>query len=280
MIIETSGDPWSVRVLYIFVGAVISGLVGWISSLYNHYRDSRKHHLEELKQHILEPLRLATLDSAVLPSFQVGFGLQKYNPDAKVSEHPATHGPVLLTQEPETGLDRIGENALLQDARQNHYVSLVASYEKFGRFVARHSQSRRQLIEDLATEILRFSGLPAHPAGDHRGPYVMQLQLAMFVYGRLMEFGEAALTIEQDQDLTCLVGEGLAKWATGRPDQIRALTKKIGDLVDANRHRASELRSELSSLLKEQNALAATLSYEIAAKRLPGRCDLVPFWQM
>jgi len=49
MIAETSSDPWSVRLLLIFVGAIISAVVGWLSSQVNHYRDSRKHHLEEIK---------------------------------------------------------------------------------------------------------------------------------------------------------------------------------------------------------------------------------------
>jgi hypothetical protein len=279
MIIAASGDPWSVRVLYIFVGAVISGLVGWFSSLYNQYRDSRKHHLEELKQHVLEPLRSAMLNETLLPTVGVVFGLQTYNPNVSVSEYPMGHGPVLVTQEPEITLTRVVEKALLEDARQNHYVSLMSSWGGFSQAVAKHSQDRQALIEGLATEILTFSGLPAHPAKDHNGPYIMQLDLAMFIYSRLLEFGEAALKIEQHPDGACLTNGG-ANWAKGRPDQMKAVMQKMDELISANRARATELRSEFAGLVQEQKTLVARFSYEISAKRLPGRCDLVPFFQL
>jgi hypothetical protein len=279
MIIEASGDPWSVRVLYIFVGAVISGLVGWLSSLYNHYRDSRKHHLEELKQHVLEPLRSAMLNATLLPTLEVVFGIQTYNPNAGVSEYPMGHGPVLAAQESEVTLDRVVEEALLEDARQNHYVSLMSSWGKFSQAVAQHSRDRQAWIEGLAKEILAFSGLPAHPAKDHNGPYVMQIQLAMVIYGRLMEFGEATLKIEQHPDSACLTNGG-ANWAKGRPEQMKALMHKMDELISANRDRTTELRSEFASLLQERNTLVGRFSYEISAKKLPGRCDLVPFFQL
>jgi len=272
-------DPWWVRVFYIFIGALVSALVGWVSSLYNHYRDSRKHHLEELKQHVLEPLRAATATPALAPSFQIDFGPQRYNPNVGVSEYPVSHGPVLLVHEPEVTLDHVVEEALLQDARTNHYVHLISAWEKFKESVSRHARDRRELIDCLAADILTFSGLPAHPAKDHNGPYVMQLQLAMVIYGRLMEFGEAALRIEPHPDSACLTNGG-ANWAKGQMEQMKALMQKMDELLGANRNRAAELRRQFAALLQKQKTLVATFSYEIAAKRLPGGCDLVPFWQL
>jgi hypothetical protein len=278
VMIQTDGDPWSIRVVWIFVGALISGLVGWASSLYNHYRDSRKHHLEELKQQVLEPLRTATLAPTLLAAFDVAWGPQAYNTNVRVSEYPVTHGLVLQVVEPETTSDHVVEKALLQDARKNHYVHLISSFDKFSQSVAKHSRHRRELVEELAKNILAFSGLPAHPTNNN-GPYIMQLNLALVVYGRLMEFGEAALKIDQHPDGACLSNGG-ANWAKGQPGQMKDIMKYMDGLIDANRERAAQLRSELAGLRQEQNTLADAFSYEIAAKRLPGACDLVPFVQL
>jgi hypothetical protein len=277
--IQASGDPWSLRVLYIFVGAVISGLVGWLSSLYNHYRDARKHHREELKQSVLEPLRAATLNTDLMPTFEINFGPQTYNPNAGVAEYPIRHGPVLVVHQPEITSDHIVEKALLEDARKNHYVDLIVAWEKFSQSVFRHSQFWHKLIEDMAREIHVSSRLPAHPSDNSGGPYVMHLQLAMVVYGRLMEFGEAALRIEQHPDAACLTNGG-ANWAKGLPEQMKAIMQKMDDLISANRDRVARLRRELAGLRTEQAALVSALSYEMASKRLPGICDLVPFFQL
>jgi hypothetical protein len=272
-------DPWWVRVFYILIGALISALVGWVSSLYNHYRDSRKHHSQELKQHVLEPLRAATATPALTPNFEISFGPQTYNPNVGVSEYPVSHGPVLLVHEPEIILHRVTETALLQDARKNHYMRLIARWEKFVESVSDHSRHRRELLESLAQDILTSSGLPAHPAKDHNGPYVMQLQLAMVAYGRLMKFGETALKVEQHPDGACLTTGG-GNCAKGQPVQVKALLQKMDDLIVVNRDRAAQFVRELAVLTQEQSALVAAFSYEIAARRLPGRCDLVPFWQL
>jgi hypothetical protein len=89
--IQAGGDPSSVRALWILIGAVVGavvvpGVVGWVSSLYNHYRDSRKLHLEELRQDVLEPSRSAALAPTLLPAFEVAWGPQAYNTNVGVSE--------------------------------------------------------------------------------------------------------------------------------------------------------------------------------------------------
>lgn len=272
-------DPWWVRVFYIFIGALVSALVGWVSSLYNHYRDSRKHHLEELKQHVLEPLRAAMTTPALAPTFEISFGPQTYDPNVGVSEHPVSHGPVLVVHEPEITLHRVTETALLQDARKNHYVRLIARWDKFIESVSHHSRRHRELLEGLAQDILTSSGLPAHPVYDSNAPCILQFQLAMVVYGRLMKFGEATVeVVENPNDASLICGS--FTWAKGQPAQIKAVRQKMDDLRIANRERATQLERELTALTQEQSALAAAFSLEIAARRLPGRCDLVPFWEL
>lgn len=227
--IQTCGDPSSLRALWILIGAVIgavvSGLVGWVTSLYNHYRDSRKNHLEEVKRHVLEPLRTATLAPTLLPAFEVAWGRHTYNAKVGVSEYPVTHGPVLQTVGPEISSDHIVERALLADARRSHYKDLIVSWEKFSQSVAKHSQHRREMVEGLAKNILAFSALPEHPANNN-GPYIMQLNLALVVYGRLMEFGEVALKIDPHPDGACL-SNGSANWAKGQTGQLKDLMKAI-----------------------------------------------------
>jgi hypothetical protein len=80
-------DPWWIRVSYIVLGAIISAVVGWFGSLYNHYRDSRKQHSNALKRHVLEPLKAATVNSNLAPVFEVKFGTQTINPNLGVSEY-------------------------------------------------------------------------------------------------------------------------------------------------------------------------------------------------
>jgi hypothetical protein len=72
---------------------------------------------------------------------------------------------------------------------------------------------------------------------------------------------------------------GGANWAKGPTEQMKALMYKMDELLGANRKRAAELQHELAGLSQQRKTLVETFSYEIAAKRLPGRCDLVPFFQ-
>jgi hypothetical protein len=275
-------DPsWWIRVAYILIGALISALIGWFSSLYNHYRDSRKHHLGELKRHVLDPLRAATLVPTLRPTFEVIWGPQTYNPNVGVSEYPVTHGPVLRMREPEITVDRDVEPSLLEDARGNHYPSLIPRWERFIAAVSKHSRDHREFVERLAEDILTSSGLPAHPSKERNGPYIMQLELALVVYGRLMKYGQAMLEVEDHpHEASYLTCSNTARWAKGQPAQIRGIVQRMDSLISTNRDRAAQLERELAALAHEQSTLVALLSYEIAARKLPGRCRLVPFWQL
>jgi hypothetical protein len=272
----TGGDPTSVRVLFLIGGGVISGVVGWISSLINHYRDLKKRHLEDLRELVLEPLRTATLAPTLSPRFGIAFGPQTYDPEVGVSESPVTHGPRLLVVEPETTSSHLREKALLSDARKNHYIDLIASFEKFSQSVAKHSQHRRELFDRLAKEILTFSKLPPHPSGNFGEPYIMQLDLALIVYGRLMHFGESVLKI-QPHEKGAYLTNGSQQLANGQPEQLEAIMRFMDDLRNGNRELASDLQLELTNLKQQQDALAEKFSYEIVSKRLPDGCDLVPF---
>ena len=272
----TGGDPTSIRVLFLIGGGVISGVVGWISSLINHYRDSKKRHLDDLKEHVLEPLRTATLAPTLSPRFGIDFGPQTYDPNVGVSESPVTHGPRLLVVEPETASSHLREKALLRDARKNHYVDLIASFEKFSQSVEKHSLHRRELFDRLANAILTFSALPAHPSGNFGEPYIMQLDLALVVYGRLMHFGESALKI-QPHEKGAYLTNGSQQLANGQPEQLQDIVNYMDELRNSYRELASDLQLELTNLKQRQDALAEKFSFAIVAKRLPKGCDLIPF---
>jgi len=86
--------------------------------------------------------------------------------------------------------------------------------------------------------------------------------------------------VRQDDAKQAYLAYGGANWARAERTQIQALMQKMDDLIAVNRDCASQLEREFSALAQERTALIAALSYEIAAKKLPGRCDLVPFWQL
>jgi len=278
MVTEAPPDPWSIRVFYIFLGAVISAIVGWFSSQVNHYRDSRKHHLEQIKKQVLEPLKASLQAANLKPIIAASWQLHTYNPDASASEIPVAAGPVLVVDAPHVGLGLSFDEALLEDARTRHYADLIGSIENFRDTLLRHVERREHWVEELAKTILAASGLDAHPAPTPNGPYVMQRNLAVFVYDRLMQVGQTALsvTIEPTHALLTDGGQALAK---GTPDEIRRLPQLLDSLIKSNKERASQFEEELKQLYAARSALSHRLSYEIAANRLPKSCDLVPFFQ-
>lgn len=281
VILDASADPWSVRILYIFIGAVISAIVGWLSSQVNQYRDSRKHHLDEIKKQILEPARAKLQAANLYPQISAVWSLHTYNPNATSSEVPVAAGPILVVNGPSIWPDLSTDEALLEDARARHYPDLMNSLEKFRDTLLSHMEKRERFVEELSNTILETSGLDAHPSSARNGFYVMHRTLGVFVYDRLMEVGQSAIRAEIDANANlAYLKDGGNNLAMGRPDQIKSVHQLVDSLITSNRQRIAELKEELSKLYSVRNDLSRRFSYAIAAKSLPKSCDLVPFFQL
>ncbi len=170
------------------------------------------------------------------------------------------------------GLDQ----ALLEDARTVHYKKLAQTFESLrDRYVA-HIEKRRRWIESMAQHFLKECALPPHPAYPGTN-YVMELNLAIFAYQRLThQETRDALSLGHEMQVLML---GSVSVAVGPTQKLI----RIGDVVDATiaaeRQKAADLAHELAMLEAESSSVSRMLSLEIAAKALPMRCKLVPFWR-
>lgn len=129
----------------------------------------------------------------------------------------------------------------------------------------------------MAMEILSWSRLPAHPAPEPNGPYVMHLALAEFLYRRFLRTGTSNLYV-QDQAGAAVLSDGQISYAKGPGTQIDGLLQFMISLVEVQRATASELEAELKTLEADRKTLLRQLSLVIAAKKLKGKCSLVRFF--
>lgn len=236
-------------------------------------RAALESHREELGEKVLQPLR-QILSQCGEPMFSADFTSQHhYDPGALASESPIRAGINLEVTDP--GIDGgTLDAALLDDAGHNHYRLLVADWRTFRDSWSQDRDRRRNWIEDMARRILEDSQLAAHPTGDN-GPYVMQLLLALFVYERIMQRGTVALTIVEgylNGDCLSSGGQNLAK---GTNEQMNALLKFVGNLIETDKHRGTEFGEQLSKLEADRASLSHRFSVAIATKTLPERCPFV-----
>lgn len=259
------------------VGAASTAVGSWLTFKVHVYQEARVHHREELKQHVLQPLRSAIEGLHLHLTFSVEWQQQSLNRNASASEMPVKFGPALNINDPGLISDNSVEPALLEDARANHYPKLIAGWDKLRSSWFAHLDRRMKLIEELAQSVIDSSGLEAHPAKDPNGQYVMHLALAMFVYSRLMGLGDRALNIEVEPNCAYLT-DGGQRVAKSTPDQVRRVLQIADSLIQSHAARASQLNTELATMVAARSALLHQFSLAIAAKRLSRRCELVPFF--
>jgi hypothetical protein len=276
----------SPKSLLIYVGGVVTTVVGsWASSKIHVYQESRKAHLDDIKQKVLTPLNdeladkygiLVTHRSPVIIEFW-GVRLRKQN--VSVTEYPNEHGPVLAKVAPD--VRTATDAALYTDAKKKHFREVINDTDKFLTAWDAHAEECYAWVMRLANEIVEECKLPTHPV-PHGSTYVMQYRLGVFIYRRLCHSLEMALskrcqTPTQNPDYWVLEGfDGTP--AAGTEQEMDALLKYLDTLMVRERATAERLLHRARVLEDNLKALLGQLNYAIAARRLLRNCDLVPYF--
>jgi hypothetical protein len=272
--------------LLIWVGGVVATVVGsWASSKIHVYQESRKAHLEDIKQKVLLPLSdglaehygvLVTHRSPVVIEFW-GVRLRKEN--VSVTEYPNEHGPVLTKMVPD--VMAATDPALYTDARKKHFRKVIKHTEEFLAAWKAHAEECYSWVLKLSEEILAETKLPTHPV-QHGAAYVMQYRLGVFIYRRLCHSLEMALSKRnpnQTQSADYWVLEGFDGTPAAATEQkLDALLAYLDNLMVREKGTADRLLQNARGLEQQLTSLRAELNYAVAARRLRHKCDLVPFF--
>ncbi len=272
--------------LLIWVGGVVATVVGsWASSKIHVYQESRKAHLEDIKQKVLLPLSdglaehygvLVTHRSPVVIEFW-GVRLRKEN--VSVTEYPNEHGPVLTKMVPD--VMAATDPALYTDARKKHFRKVIKHTEEFLAAWKAHAEECYSWVLKLSEEILAETKLPTHPV-QHGAAYVMQYRLGVFIYRRLCHSLETALSKRnpnQTQSADYWVLEGFDGTPAAATEQkLDALLAYLDNLMVREKGTADRLLQNARGLEQQLTSLRAELNYAVAARRLRHKCDLVPFF--
>jgi hypothetical protein len=199
--------------------------------------------------------------------------MHSFNPHATAEQVPIDAGMQVVMPDPGLAASDL-PSALYEDARTRHYQELFSKWEQFRSNWKAHLDKHASWIVNVGSDLLNFSNMPPHPASAFNAPYIMHLNLGLFITNRLMGIGKENLVrgTQHDDDT---VSDGLAMVGKGSPQQVTNLFELINSRLDFNRSKAQELLKELESLQTEKADLIRQFSLAIAAKGLKGRCDLV-----
>jgi hypothetical protein len=279
------------RLLKVFawIGAVATGAVAaWVATKIHAYDETRKAHLQDLKEKVLVPLRdgledhfrpLVYLLKPIV--FVQPAATTRFDEKAKATEEPREQGDILLGAFPSAAAFGSLDSTLLEDAKKNHFVDLMALGDRFAtQWVAFTGECHTWALK-VSREILARSGLPKFsPTRSSPGiqPYVMHYRLAVFVYKRLFRLHAPALReYGQQGDYFTLEGEGCII-ALGSAEQLKRLTEHIDQLLESEEPTARALRDKAVVLQQNFQEIMPKLDYAIASRRLRKRCDLVTFF--
>jgi hypothetical protein len=272
--------------LLIAVGGVLAGVVStivgsWISSKIHVYHQNRTVHLEAIRDKVLTPLRsgleqhLRPLVNQQAPVISVKLDSQHFKDAAKVTEDPTTWATLIEADFPFGRVFGGIEPALLDDAKTCHYSDLMRTLDTFSAEWIDYARECHAWVSELAARIFSNSHLPAFLPNMSR-PYVMQCELANFVYKRLFRFTTGSVRKTQDSEGWLLI-YGSQSVAAGTPEQLDVLIEMLDNLLESEKPRATALQTKRAALQTRFSELVAKLDSAIASQRLHGRCDLVTF---
>lgn len=277
---------WLVRLL-VFIGGVASTVVGsWVASKIRVYHDQKNAHRDDLKKMVLEPLRsglkhhFGPLVSNLASVLQVEHAARKIKPTAKVTQDPIEEGPVLVAAFPSAKVFGPVDDVFLEDARKNHHREAMVQADKFVSSWAVHAGDYHRWAMNVANEILTASGLAAFPNRERvLRPYVMQFQLAVFVYKRLVQQPTPAIEIGgADAYGLCIMKAGDYSAAVGTEGQMKALAELLDQLIAREEPQVFKFRETAVGLHENYNKVIRGLDSAIASRKLRKRCDLLTFF--
>ena len=275
--------------LLIWIGGVATTIAGsWIASKVRLYHDDRRSHHQELKDKVLIPLRDLLAEQQVLFSHQVPVLSEKWGQstmpilDARPDQDAFQAGAFLHANDPWpsafAGLDR----ALFEDAKHVHYKKLMADIAALSNSWALHAGNCSLWVHEIAFEILQASKMnPYQPP--YQPPYVNHLRLAVWIYRRLFNLPTEALRQSDQGRYWSIEGAPTVPNVSGvatlaKAEENTALLDIIDKIRLANRERATTLWREAEAVANQAGYLRSKVGYEIAKKKLRGRCDLVKFF--
>ena len=286
MIIQPQNAERLVRLL-VWIGGVTATAAGaWVTSKIRVYHDHKNAHHDDLKKKALEPLRsglkehFGPLVSNLVAVLQVAHAAWEFNPKAKVTQDPIEEGPVLVAAFPSAKVFGPVDDVLLEDARKNHHREAIGQADKLVSSWAAHASDYHRWAMRVANEILTTSGLPAFPNRERvLRPYVMQFQLAVFVYKRLVQQPTPAIEIGgADAYGLCIMKAGDYSVAVGTGAQMKTLAELLDKLIAREKPQMSKFRETAAVLHVDYNRVIRGLDFAIASRRLRKRCDLVTFF--
>lgn len=272
--------------LLIWVVGVATTVAGsWIASTIRVYHDDRKSHHQELKDKVLRPFRDLLAEHQALFSHRVPALIEKLGyseiVDARPDQDAVRPGLVLHCNNPWDGALLKIDRALFEDASRIHYKKLLTEIRELVTSWEAHLERCRMWVAEMGNEILTSSQMNPY-APPYTPPYVNHLRLGLWIYGRLFHLPTEALrqanqgtywsiegapTVPNEIGIATLANEG----------QNTLLLQKIEEIMAANRQRAAELQRESEGITTQAVRLRSNLEYEIAKKKLRGRCALVKF---
>lgn len=244
-------------------------------SIEQYERASLEAHRVDLNEKILQPLRESLSSEYQEPKFSVGFSpVMHYDPQAPAKSNPIKAGVKLEFSEV-TNSDEVLDIALLEDARQRHYRGLLSKLESFRASWIAHRDRRRKWLDQMADRILAESQLPRHPTGTN-DPYVMHLDLALFVYYRLFQREPTSLSILDAQpNYSTLMQSGGRNFAKGTNEQMKKLLDLIDSMLESERQHARDLGEEFPKLESERKGILREFSVAISTKNLLEKCPVI-----
>lgn len=275
---------WLVRLLFLLAGSIGTAIGSWVASKIRVYDDSRKAHLDDIKDKVLTPLKdnlvenygaLVTHRSAVVTP---EWGVRARKSELRSTEYPTEEGPLLARRAP--NIRNAADAALYLDAKERHFPKIMIHIEHFLASWQAHADECYAWVMRLSEEILDKSQLPEQ-SGSIVPEYVRHYHLGVFIYRRLFHSLDRALFKRNQNPM------GPASWiiegvdgasALGSEQQIDAVLAVLDILMEREKSTADRLRENARALEKEFASLHAELNYAIAARRLPKRCNLVPFF--
>jgi hypothetical protein len=168
------------------------------------------------------------------------------------------------------------ELALLEDAKKSHYIELIATMDSLFQDWIDYARDCHMWVSEMAVKIFDKAALPAFLPNRSR-PYVMQCDLATFIYRRLFRFSMTGSLQKSSDHEGWLLNYGAQSIAAGSKDQMDALIGILDGLVESQKPLATALQQRRAELQKRFDELSGRLDSAIASQRLHGRCDLVTF---
>lgn len=274
--------------LVVWIGGVATTIAGsWVASKIRLYHDDRKSHHQELKDKVLVPLRDLLVEQQPLFKHQVPVLTEKWGQspmpvlDARPDQDAFESGAFLHVDDPWPAAFSLLNRALFEDAKRVHHKKLIADITALGTAWMEHTQHCSFWISEIGFEILDASKMnPYQPP--YQPPYVNHLRLAVWIYRRLFNLPTEALRQSNQGQYWSIEGAPTVPNVSGvatlaKEEQNTSLLETIETIIKANRERATALRREAEVVANQAGYLRSKMEYEIAKKRLRGRCDLVRF---